>query len=174
VFGLGFWELVVIAVVALLFIGPEKMPNFFRALGRATREFQRASRELRENLSLDEPPPARKPPLRRPPTDVVPTHPGGVPKAYGRSVELPAEPAPAAPQPWPTAEDAERRARAAAVPPIMPPVKAAPTSAPAVTTPAPSEPTGTVEVVKTPLPSEPAGTVEVVKTPIGGDPGKDA
>lgn len=97
-FGLGFWELVVIAVVALLFIGPEKLPNFFRALGRATREFQRASRELRENLSIDEPPPAPKPPIRRPP-----------------AVDVPAAPVGAAPPPsWPTAEDAERRARQAA------------------------------------------------------------
>jgi TatA/E family protein of Tat protein translocase len=67
-FGLGFWELVVIIVAALLFIGPEKLPNFFRALGRATREFQRASRELRENLSLDEEPPRRPPPPPRPPS----------------------------------------------------------------------------------------------------------
>jgi len=27
VFGLGFWELVVIAVVALLFVGPDKLPE---------------------------------------------------------------------------------------------------------------------------------------------------
>jgi TatA/E family protein of Tat protein translocase len=135
-FGLGFWELVVIAVVALLFIGPDRLPNFFRALGRATREFQRASRELRENLSIDEPPPARKPPVRRPPTDVA-AHPGSVPRGHGRSVELPPDPGdglartpggsapegapepagvrpPAAAQHWPTAEDADRRAREAA------------------------------------------------------------
>jgi TatA/E family protein of Tat protein translocase len=52
-FGIGIWELVVIAVVALLFIGPEQLPRFFRALGRATREFQRASRELREQLTIE-------------------------------------------------------------------------------------------------------------------------
>jgi len=104
VFGLGFWELVVIAVVALLFIGPDKLPNFFRALGRATREFQRASHELRQNLSIEEPPPAPKPPIRRPPVD-VPVSPAGEPGP---------PPGKAPPQPWPTAEDAERQARAAA------------------------------------------------------------
>ena len=101
-FGLGFWELVVIAVVALLFIGPDKMPNFFRALGRATREFQRASKELRENLSLDEPaPPPRRVPLRKPPvTDVhaVPAL-GDLPRPPSRQIELPKK----VPDPWPEA-----------------------------------------------------------------------
>jgi sec-independent protein translocase protein TatB len=70
-FGLGFWEIVVIAVVALLFIGPDRLPKFFRALGRATREFQRASKELRENLSIDEPPPRRPAPRpQRPQVDL--------------------------------------------------------------------------------------------------------
>jgi sec-independent protein translocase protein TatB len=96
-FGLGFWEVVVIAVVALLFIGPDKMPNFFRALGRATREFQRASRELRANLEMgdlpvrpDKPAPKRPPPPRAVdvPTEVVSTRPA-------------ATPAPAAPDPVP-------------------------------------------------------------------------
>jgi len=111
VFGLGFWEMVVIAVVALLFLGPDKLPNFFRALGRATREFQRASHELRQNLSIDEPPPPPKPPIGRPPVD-VPAAPAGAPAPPARK-----DP----PQPWPTAEDAERRARAAAAPTLATP-----------------------------------------------------
>jgi len=98
-FGLGFWELVVIAVVALLFVGPERLPRFFRALGRATREFQRASRELRENLSIDEPPP-RPSPHRPPPIDVrAEPAPGGrkppsraVERADGLADEWPAAP----------------------------------------------------------------------------------
>jgi TatA/E family protein of Tat protein translocase len=96
-FGLGFWEIVVIAVVALLFIGPDRLPRFFRALGRATREFQRASRELRENLSIDEPPPRRPPPARRPvqgvSAEVATPHPPS------RSIVLP----PKTPDPWPDA-----------------------------------------------------------------------
>jgi TatA/E family protein of Tat protein translocase len=101
-FGLGFWELVVIAVVALLFIGPDKMPNFFRALGRATREFQRASRELRENLSLDEPPaPLRRYPPRKPPPTDVHAEPalGDLPRPPSRQVELPKK----VPDQWPEA-----------------------------------------------------------------------
>jgi len=97
-FGLGFWELVVIAVVALLFVGPDRLPRLFRALGRATREFQRASRELRENLSLDEPPP-RRPVHRPPPVDVrVEPVPGGK-KPPSRGVERPD----ALADEWPTA-----------------------------------------------------------------------
>ncbi len=76
-FGLGLWELVVIAVVALLFIGPEKLPNLFRALGRATREFQRASQELRENLSIEEPP--AYPPVYGPAPPAPPVAPAALP-----------------------------------------------------------------------------------------------
>ena len=101
-FGLGFWEVVVIVVVALLFVGPDRLPNFFRALGRATREFQRASKELRENLSLDEPPPPlRRYPPRKPPVTDVRAEPalGDLPRLPSREVELPKPP----PAEWPEA-----------------------------------------------------------------------
>jgi sec-independent protein translocase protein TatA len=43
VFGLGFQELVVVLVIALLFFGGNKLPEVGSALGKAIREFKRAA-----------------------------------------------------------------------------------------------------------------------------------
>ncbi len=44
---LGFPELVVIFVVALLVFGPRKLPDLGRSLGKGLAEFKRASNELK-------------------------------------------------------------------------------------------------------------------------------
>lgn len=57
----GPWEILVIAVVALLVFGPNRLPELGRSLGRALREFRRASQELREEVRKavdEEEPPA--------------------------------------------------------------------------------------------------------------------
>jgi len=55
---IGFQELIIIMVLALLVFGPEKLPELGRKLGRAMREFRRASDEFRStvetNLQLHE------------------------------------------------------------------------------------------------------------------------
>jgi sec-independent protein translocase protein TatA len=43
VFGLGFQELVVVLVIALLFFGGNKLPEVGSALGKAIREFKQAA-----------------------------------------------------------------------------------------------------------------------------------
>jgi Tat protein translocase TatB subunit len=53
-FGIGIPELILIAVVALVVVGPKNLPLTLRAVGRAIREFQKASRELREQAGFDE------------------------------------------------------------------------------------------------------------------------
>jgi sec-independent protein translocase protein TatA len=60
VFGVGMPELLVILVVALLVLGPKRLPEIARSLGRGMAEFRRASNEFTRTLSasLDEPPPA--------------------------------------------------------------------------------------------------------------------
>ena len=41
-FGLGVGEMVLIAVVALLFIGPKKIPDLAKGMGKGIRDFQKA------------------------------------------------------------------------------------------------------------------------------------
>ena len=52
-FGLGFGELLVIAVIALIFIGPKKLPELAKGLGQGLREFQSASKGLTEEISRE-------------------------------------------------------------------------------------------------------------------------
>ena len=51
---IGFMELVVVFVVALLVIGPDKLPGYARKLGVALREFRKVSadvtKDVRENV----------------------------------------------------------------------------------------------------------------------------
>ena len=64
-FGIGMPELRVILVVALLVLGPKRLPEMARSLGRGMAEFRRASNEFTRTLSasVDEPP-AAPPPKR--------------------------------------------------------------------------------------------------------------
>jgi sec-independent protein translocase protein TatA len=44
--GLGMQELLIILVIALLFFGGKKLPELASGMGKAVREFKRASTEL--------------------------------------------------------------------------------------------------------------------------------
>jgi TatA/E family protein of Tat protein translocase len=67
---IGIQELLVIMVLALLIFGPDKLPELGRRLGRAMREFRRASDEFRStveqnlqlNADLDASPPSTSAP----------------------------------------------------------------------------------------------------------------
>ena len=67
-FDIGLQELILIFVIALLVFGPKNLPQLGRSLGRAMREFKKASAEfestIRTNLQIDEidsPPPTPDP-----------------------------------------------------------------------------------------------------------------
>ncbi len=49
-FGLGFSELVVIFMIALIFIGPKKLPELAKGLGKTVRDFQNAAKGLTDQL----------------------------------------------------------------------------------------------------------------------------
>jgi Tat protein translocase TatB subunit len=53
-FGIGFPELIIIVVLALIILGPNKLPDLARALGKGMAEFRKATQEMKENLDLDE------------------------------------------------------------------------------------------------------------------------
>ena len=51
--GIGMQEIIVILVVALIIIGPKKLPDLAKALGRAIGEFRRAADDLKDNLDIN-------------------------------------------------------------------------------------------------------------------------
>ncbi|MFN3201691.1 MAG: Sec-independent protein translocase protein TatB [Bradymonadia bacterium] len=53
-FGLGFTELVVIAIVTLVVVGPKRLPAVARTLGQGIRMLRRAGQELRDAVDIDE------------------------------------------------------------------------------------------------------------------------
>jgi TatA/E family protein of Tat protein translocase len=101
-FDIGLQELVLIFVIALLVFGPKNLPQLGRSLGRAMREFRRASDEFRStietNLQINEPDPvpvtiAEPPPVEAAAVPVAGT--GALPESVlnpygGEGAETPA------------------------------------------------------------------------------------
>ncbi|PKM80361.1 MAG: twin-arginine translocase TatA/TatE family subunit [Firmicutes bacterium HGW-Firmicutes-14] len=50
-FNLGFGELALILVIALVVFGPRKLPEVGKAMGRAINEFRNASRDIQNELT---------------------------------------------------------------------------------------------------------------------------
>ena len=63
---IGFWELIVILIVALLVIGPDKLPFYAKKLGEALAQFRKVSSETAEEIkqSVAEPLDEVQKPLR--------------------------------------------------------------------------------------------------------------
>ena len=52
-FGLGLGEIILIVIVALLFIGPEKLPEAAKSISKGIRDIRKQTRELRETIEED-------------------------------------------------------------------------------------------------------------------------
>jgi Tat protein translocase TatB subunit len=57
-FGIGMPELIVIAIIALLVVGPKKLPDIAKSLGKGLSEFRKATESatetLKETLRVDD------------------------------------------------------------------------------------------------------------------------
>jgi TatA/E family protein of Tat protein translocase len=102
---IGLQEILLILAIALLVFGPKRLPELGRALGRAMREFRRASDEFRStletNLQLNEPDPTPSAATisEPPPPPVV--QPVGAPRSEaGPSIQSESEPAVVSGEPY--------------------------------------------------------------------------
>jgi sec-independent protein translocase protein TatA len=73
-FGLGIWELVILAVVLALLFGAKGLPDAAKRMGKGVREIQGAMGELDPRKALEAPKAAPKKPVAPTPT-VPPTQP---------------------------------------------------------------------------------------------------
>lgn len=81
-FGIGMQELLIILAVALIIIGPKKLPELARTLGKGLAEFRRATNDLKYSIDPDSKPrrfpqhpaaPAERSAQNRPETAEPPT-----------------------------------------------------------------------------------------------------
>ena len=52
-FGMGMPEILLILGIALIVIGPKKLPDLAKSLGRAMGEFKKATTDLKESMQID-------------------------------------------------------------------------------------------------------------------------
>jgi sec-independent protein translocase protein TatA len=99
-------ELIIILVIALLILGPGRLPDVGSALGKSIREFRKAATDVQDSVKLDAAPtpapPAPAPAAPAPNTLAAAAAPNTL-------VAAPAEP-PAAAEPEPVATSPETRA----------------------------------------------------------------
>jgi sec-independent protein translocase protein TatA len=79
-------ELIIVLVIALIVLGPGKLPDVGAALGKGIREFRRASSDLSDAARVD---PTPAPPAATP---VVPQAPAAVAPPVAPAPAAPAEP----------------------------------------------------------------------------------
>lgn len=52
--GIGFSELLVLAIIGLVVIGPKNLPNVAKSLGKGYREFKKAMGDLKEAVNIED------------------------------------------------------------------------------------------------------------------------
>ncbi|WP_242333937.1 MULTISPECIES: Sec-independent protein translocase protein TatB [Anaeromyxobacter] len=52
-FGLGFGEIVIIAILALLLLGPDRLPEAAKTLGKTLREVRKATDDIKDQIETE-------------------------------------------------------------------------------------------------------------------------
>ena len=52
-FGIGMPEMLLILAIALIVIGPKKLPDLAKSIGRAMGEFKKATNEIKQSMEVD-------------------------------------------------------------------------------------------------------------------------
>jgi TatA/E family protein of Tat protein translocase len=87
-------ELVIILVIALLILGPGKLPDVGAALGKSIREFRKASADVQDAVKVDTSPLPATPPAPAAPAPIAQVEaPPAAPAATASSADLPGTPA---------------------------------------------------------------------------------
>ena len=107
-FNIGPGELIIVLIIALIVVGPGKLPDVGSALGKSIREFRKAATDVKETTSLEAPAPAPAAPA--PAATVAPAPAAPAPAAtvapaaeIERAGDWPTELTPSDEQPTPSA-----------------------------------------------------------------------
>jgi len=86
-FNIGAPELIIILVIALVVLGPGRLPDVAQSLGKSVREFRKAATDIADATNLEQP--------AQPPTATAPT--ATAPTATATAPATPPAPAPVEP-----------------------------------------------------------------------------
>lgn len=96
-FGVGWTEILVILVVALLVLGPNKLPDIAKGLGKGLRDFRKAMSSLDEDPTEPPPRPAAWSTPTTPPAPATPPATPAIPSGETSAALPPGVPPPEAP-----------------------------------------------------------------------------